>query len=281
MISVEGTEEETDARRGKGTYAGIMRAMKLLKDAGIPFGYSACYHSKNYKTIASDEWNDKMIEAGCLFGWLFTYMPIGKDAIVDLCVTPEQREYLYNRVREMREYKPIFILDFWNDGEYVGGCIAGGRRYFHINSNGDCEPCAFVHYATHNIKDSTLEEALKSPLFKKYQEGQPFSDNLLRPCPLLDNPEQLRKIIKESGAKPTQDLDLEGVDVLTAKTDAIAEKWKVKADALWSCGHFPFNGVINSTLDIKVDTTCGGTCDCGHLGHIKTDRPTEKPSNIK
>ena len=93
----------------------------------------------------------------------------------DLCVTPEQRAYMYQRVREMREYKPIFILDFWNDGEYVGGCIAGGRRYFHINSNGDCEPCAFIHYATHNINECTLEEALGSPLFRKYQEGQPFS----------------------------------------------------------------------------------------------------------
>jgi MoaA/NifB/PqqE/SkfB family radical SAM enzyme len=280
MISVEGTEEETDARRGKGTYQGIMRAMKLLKDAKIPFGYSACYHSKNYQTIGSDEWNNKMIEAGCLFGWLFTYMPIGKDAILDLCVTPEQREYMYTRVREMREYKPIFILDFWNDGEYVGGCIAGGRRYFHINSNGDCEPCAFIHYATHNINNCTLEEALGSPLFKKYQEGQPFSDNLLRPCPLLDNPEHLRKIVNESGAKPTQDLDLEGVDVLTAKTDGVAAKWKEKADELWSCGHFPHNAVINYALDKRVDTTCDGTADCGHCGRIHVDRPTEKPANI-
>lgn len=280
MISVEGTKEETDERRGKGTYDAVMKAMKLLKDARIPFGYSATYHSKNYKTITSDEWNDQMIEAGCLFGWLFTYMPIGTDAVLDLCVTPEQREYMYRRVREMREYKPIFLLDFWNDGEYVGGCIAGGRQYFHINSNGDCEPCAFVHYATHNINECTLEEALKSPLFKKYQEGQPFSDNLLRPCPLLDNPEGLRSIVKESGAHPTQDLDLEGVDALTAKTEKIAEKWKKKADEMWACGHYPYNAVINRVLETRVDTTCNGTADCGNCGRIRVDRPTEKPAHL-
>lgn len=281
MISVEGTPEETDARRGKGTYDKVMKAMKLLKDAGIPFGYSACYHSQNYKTIASDEWNDTMIEAGCLFGWLFTYMPIGKDAVMDLCVTPDQRAYMYKRVREMREYKPLFILDFWNDGEYVGGCIAGGRRYFHINSNGDCEPCAFIHYATHNINECTLEEALGSPLFRKYQEGQPFSDNLLRPCPLLDNPDGLRKAVNESGAHPTQDLDLEGVDVLTAKTDKIAENWKVKADEIWGCGHYPFNGVINHAMDKRVDTTNGqGAAACGNCGHVPCDRATEKPAGL-
>ena len=51
----------------------------------------------------------------------------------------EQREYMYHRVRDLK-VKPIFLLDFWNDGEYVHGCIAGGRRYLHINANGDVEP---------------------------------------------------------------------------------------------------------------------------------------------
>lgn len=277
MISAEGDKALTDSRRGEGTYDAIERGMKLLKDAKIPFGFSACYTSKNYQSIASDEWIDHMIEKGCLFGWLFTYMPIGKDADVSLCVTPEQRAYMYKRVREMREYKPIFLLDFWNDGEYVGGCIAGGRRYFHINSNGDCEPCAFIHYATHNINECTLEEALQSPLFHKYQEGQPFSDNLLRPCPLLDNPEKLRDVIKESGARPTQDLDLEGVDVLTAKTDPIAEKWKPEADSIWACGHYPHNAIINYALNKRVDNTGD---NCGNLGRVTTDRPVEKPKHI-
>ncbi len=277
MISAEGSREETDSRRGDGTYDAVKRGMKLLKDARIPFGFSGTYTSKNYKTIASDEWINEMIDDGCLFGWLFTYMPIGSGADIDLCVTPEQRAHMYQRVREMREYKPIFLLDFWNDGEYVGGCIAGGRRYFHINSNGDCEPCAFIHYATHNINECTLEEALGSPLFRKYQEGQPFSDNLLRPCPLLDNPEALRKVVNESGAQPTQDLDLEGVDKLTSKTDPIAAKWKVRADELWSCGHYPHNAIINHAMDKKVDNAHE---DCGHCGRIKVDRETEKPAHL-
>lgn len=268
MISVEGTKEETDARRGKGTYEKIMKAMDLLKNAGIPFGYSACYHSNNYQTIASDEWNDIMIEKGCLFGWLFTYMPIGSGAIIDLIAKPEQRKFMYDRVREMRTYKPIFVMDFWNDGEYVGGCIAGGRRYFHINANGDCEPCAFVHYATHNINDCTLVEALRSPLFKEYQKGQPFSDNLLMPCPFLDNPESLRKLIKISGAHSTQQLDLEDVDTVADRTVPVAEKWKPVADKLWEAKHFPFAGCINDALNKHIDTTkssgrdgCGFSCD--------------------
>ena len=80
-------------------------------------------------------------------------MPVGRDAVPELMVSAEQRAYMYHFVREMRQKKPIFTLDFWNDGEYADGCIAGGRRYLHINANGDVEPCAFIHYSDSNIRE--------------------------------------------------------------------------------------------------------------------------------
>ena len=46
-------------------------------------------------------------------------------------------------------------MDFQNDAEYVGGCIAGGRRYLHINANGDVDPCVFIHYSDSNIREKT------------------------------------------------------------------------------------------------------------------------------
>jgi len=156
-----------------------------------------------------------------------------------------------------------------------GGCIAGGRRYFHINARGDCEPCAFVHYATHNIHECTLVDALKSPLFHEYQVGQPFSDNLLRPCPLLDNPEALQKIIKKSGAHSTQPLDLEDVDTLTGKTIKVAEKWKVTADEMWEKYHFPFAGCINDALDKNVDTTQSGCGSCNNCASAQSSEPSK------
>lgn len=94
-----------------------------------------------------------MIAWGAKFCWFFTYMPVGVDAVPELMVTDEQREYMYHKVREFRKTKPLFTIDFWNDGEYVKGCIAGGRSYFHINANGDIEPCAFIHYSDSNIRE--------------------------------------------------------------------------------------------------------------------------------
>lgn len=124
-------------------------------------------------------------------------------------------------------------MDFWNDGEYVQGCIAGGRHYFHINANGDCEPCAFVHYSSVNIKDHSVIEALQSPLFKAYYQRQPFNKNMLRPCPVLDNPEAIKEMVDETKAYSTEMLNPESVDDLIAKTKPAAEKWAKVAEEIW------------------------------------------------
>lgn len=162
-ISAEGTRETTDSRRGEGTYDKIDHAMDLLHARGIPFGISACWTCQNADAIASEEYFDWMIDKGALFCWLFHYMPVGAGAPKELMPTMEQRAHVYEFVRKMREVKPLFTLDFQNDGEYVGGCIAGGRRYLHINAAGDVEPCVFIHYSNVNIHNASLLDALRSP----------------------------------------------------------------------------------------------------------------------
>ena len=140
---------------------------------------------------------------------------------------------MYYRVREYRKTKPFFTIDFWNDGEYINGCIAGGRRYLHINANGDVEPCAFVHYSDTNIREHTLLEALQAPLFQQYRAHQPFNPNLLRPCPMFDNPGALKEMVDVSGAVSTDYQSPEDIDELTAKMTVPAEKWAPVAQELW------------------------------------------------
>jgi MoaA/NifB/PqqE/SkfB family radical SAM enzyme len=233
-ITVEGFEQETDMRRGQGTYRRVMRAMDILKTHGLLFGYSTCYHRYNTESVGSDAYVDLMLEKGARFAWYFTYMPLGKGARPDLLAEPEQRAYMYRRVRELRATRPLFAMDFWNDGEYVQGCIAGGRNYFHINAHGDVEPCAFIHYANVNIRDVSLLEALRSPMFAAYHRGQPFNANHLRPCPLLDNPERLEQMVRESGARSTQPGDQEDVSDLCAKCVDVSQRWAAMAGELWA-----------------------------------------------
>ena len=237
-ISVEGFEKDTDFRRGEGTFAQVERAMEILRRKRLPFGISCCYTSRNVEMIGSEAYFDQMIDWGARFCWFFTYMPVGKAAVPELMVTAEQRRFMYRQVRAFRETKPLFTLDFWNDGEYPGGCIAGGRAYLHINANGDMEPCAFIHYSDSNIRDKTLLEALQSPLFMAYHDGQPWNENHLRPCPLLDNPGALTHAVEISGAHSTDLENPEDVRELSQKCVHAAENWAPVADALWiESGH--------------------------------------------
>ena len=232
-ISLEGDEVSTDSRRGQGTYQKVVRAMKLLHEKKLPYGISSCYTSVNYEKITSDTYYNSLIDMGAYFIWYFHYMPVGNDAAPELLPNPKQRETVYHRIRHLRATKPLFAMDFQNDAEYVGGCIAGGKRYLHINANGDVDPCVFVHYSNANIRECTLLEALQSPIFMAYHDNMPFNDNMLQPCPMLENPERLRKMVAETGAHSTDPQSPETADHLCGKCDSYAKCWAPEAERLW------------------------------------------------
>ena len=232
-ISLEGFEKATDSRRGEGVFTKVLNAMQLLKTKKLLFGISSCYTSVNYDSITSEAYYDMMINSGAYFVWYFHYMPVGNDASPELMPTPEQRYTVYKRIRDYRTRKPLFAMDFQNDAEFVEGCIAGGRRYLHINANGDVDPCVFVHYSDSNIREKTLLESLRSPLFQAYHDGQPFNENMMQPCPMLENPEKLRAMVAKTGAKSTDMQSPETVEHLCAKCDSYAACWKPKAEEIW------------------------------------------------
>ena len=236
-MSIEGDEKATDARRGQGTFAKVMATMDLLHKNRLAYGTSICYTRANCEAVTSDEFYDFLISKGVLFSWYFHFMPVGNDTDMSLVPTVEQREYMYHRIREVRNYtggKEIFCMDFQNDGQFVGGCIAGGKYYCHINPNGDMEPCVFIHYSNANIHDKSLLECLKQPLFRDYQANQPFNQDHLRPCPMLENPQFIKKLVHESGAHSTDMVDPEDVDELSAKTTEYAKEWAPVAEKLWA-----------------------------------------------
>ena len=95
------------------------------------------------------------------------------------------------------------------------------------------DPCVFIHYSDSNIREKTLLEAMRSPLFLAYHDGQPFNDNMLRPCPMLENPEKLRKIVADSGAHSTDPMSPETTEHLCSKCDGYAACWTPVAEQLW------------------------------------------------
>ena len=53
----------------------------------------------------------------------------------------------------------------------------------------------------------------------------PFNDNMFRPCPMLENPEYIEKMVRETEAPSTDMQSPESVEHLVSKTKDYAEKW--------------------------------------------------------
>jgi len=205
LFSLEGNEERTDRRRGRGVYKKIMETMDKMKKAGVLFGFSVMPVRDNIDYLGGDEFIDAMIAKGCMWGAYFSYIPVGTDPNTDLMPTPQQRNKLrYSQYRH-RNTKPIFLFDFWNDGPEVGGCMAGGRKFVHITNDGDIEPCVFIHFAVGNIKEMTLTESMKTPFFTAIRKAPPYEGNLLRPCMVIDRPDVLRDLVDKFDPYSTHD----------------------------------------------------------------------------
>jgi len=232
-FSLEGYEAETDERRGNGHFRKVMRAMDLLREAGLTFCGSFTQTSRNTDIITSDAYIDLLLEKGCYALWLFTYVPIGREPDLSLMPTPEQRDRIRHRISDFRTAKPMLFVDFWNDGPIISGCIAGGRKYFHINANGDIEPCVFCHVAVDNIRRTTLKEALRSPLFTLIREKQGEHDNLLRPCMLIDHPEAGREFFAMDGVYSTHAGAEAIFTTLAGEMDDYAARYGEIADQAW------------------------------------------------
>lgn len=203
QLSINGPREITDATRGPGAFDKVVEAMRNLREARCVFGSSTLVTRENLEAICREEWVDFLADNGAVVNWMFMYMPVGEDPDMNLMPTPEQRNELRRIYRIWQKKKPLLFIDFWNYAPLVGGCIAGARGYFHVNHRGDVEPCIFCHFSTHNIHNCSLAEALSSSFFQGIRESQPFSYNTLRPCPMIDNYEEMWSLIRQHGAKPT------------------------------------------------------------------------------
>jgi MoaA/NifB/PqqE/SkfB family radical SAM enzyme len=234
MLSIEGDEETTDARRGHGVYKGLMEAMDKLHDAGVLFGYSATVTKKNWSMLVSDEFVDPLVAKGASISWHFLYMPVGRDPDTSLMLTPTERNEFRLGIDRIRSTKAMFPIDFWGDAPWVKGCIAG-KHYIHINNEGWVEPCIFCHFATHNVKESTLAEAFGAPFFAEIRRRQPFNHNLLMPCMLIDNPTMSREIVAVTGAHPTHDGAEVMLTELRQELDQYAAEVERVYDPIWSC----------------------------------------------
>ena len=99
----------------------------------------------------------------------------------------------------MREnYPDMVFVSFPGDEESAGGCLAAGRGFFHINSHGGAEPCPFSPYSDINVRDTSLKEALRSPLFVSLRDQNILTGEHSGGCVLFEKRAEVEAIMSES-----------------------------------------------------------------------------------
>jgi MoaA/NifB/PqqE/SkfB family radical SAM enzyme len=172
VISLEGEDDETDLRRGEGVAAQIWEAVDMIKEKKLLFGVSITVTSKNKDIVVSDSFVKKLRQKGCGLVFYIEYVP-AQEGTEDLMLSFGDQMKLLERVSFLREEgrsKGMILLNFPGDEEEMGGCLAAGRGFFHINANGAAEPCPFSPYSEMNLMDNSLEEVLRSSFFHKVRD---------------------------------------------------------------------------------------------------------------
>ena len=198
IMSIEGSKEITDNRRGKGIYDKLIANMEEFKKRGLIFGASFTVTTQNYKEVTSDEFLNSLSDRGCKAVIFVEYVPVTEESS-ELAPSDTEREYLMNEIQRLREERPEMVyIAFPGDEKSSGGCVAAGRGFFHINSHGGAEPCPFSPYSDVNIRNSSLREAMHSPLFMALQSGDLLLDDHDGGCVLYEKRELVESIIAQS-----------------------------------------------------------------------------------
>ncbi|MBQ6212213.1 MAG: radical SAM protein [Ruminococcus sp.] len=197
IMSIEGSKEITDNRRGKGIYDKLIANMEKFKKRGLIFGASVTVTTQNYKEVTSDEFLNSLSDRGCKAVIFVEYVPVTEESS-ELAPSDTEREYLMNEMRRLREERPEMVyIAFPGDEKSSGGCVAAGRGFFHINSHGGAEPCLFSPYSDVNIRNSSLREAMHSPLFMALQSGDILLDDHDGGCVLYEKRELVEALITQ------------------------------------------------------------------------------------
>jgi MoaA/NifB/PqqE/SkfB family radical SAM enzyme len=220
-ISVEGLEKTTDMHRGKGIFKRILDSMEYIREAGVPCGISVTVDRNNINEVSSDKFFDFFfLDQNIFYAFYFQYLPIGRAINMENMPLPEQRIKFYDAVQEIVRRKRYFIIDFWNHGNLVNGCIAAGRQdgYLYIDWDGKVMPCVFMPYSAGNIintykRGESLNDLWRSGFFSAIRDWQrdyssnnendiPLGIRWAMPCPFRDHHEQFIEWVSKFQPEP-------------------------------------------------------------------------------
>ena len=195
ILSIEGEKEITDARRGRGVYDRLIANMNEFSHRNLIFGASVTVTTQNLHEVSSEVFLKNLSDRGCKVVIFVEFVPVTEDS-KELAPGDAEREYLQEEIARLREEHPEMVyISFPGDEKSSGGCVAAGRGFFHINSHGGAEPCPFSPYSDVNIKDTSLREAMHSPLFTALRNADLLMDDHDGGCVLYEKRAQVEALL--------------------------------------------------------------------------------------
>lgn len=167
VISIEGSDIQTDLRRGEGVARKISSGMAELQKRGILFGVSVTVTNENVHTAVSEDYLNELRQKGCGAVFYVEYVPAEKGT-EHLVLSAEDTQWLNSQTRRLKKIKKdMVILSFPGDERHMDGCLAAARGFFHISPGGGAEPCPFSPFSVMNLKNSSIRDVLESDFFEK------------------------------------------------------------------------------------------------------------------
>jgi MoaA/NifB/PqqE/SkfB family radical SAM enzyme len=204
VVSLEGDRDLTDLRRGSGVFEKAMSSLDQLNDAGILTGIAVTIGSANVEYWSQPRNIDALIAHSGPLAMFIEQIPTGgceNGAVLN----EEQRLRFRQTVVEYRDRSTggAYIIHSPGDEEALGGCVSAGRGFVHVNPSGDVTACPVSALATHNVRKSSLSDALASPLFAMIRENGHLLETEGHPCGLSAHAEELEKMASGLGAYRT------------------------------------------------------------------------------
>ena len=200
VISIEGDQTLTDARRGEGIYDKIMGNLEQLQKQGLLFGCSITVTTENLDEVLSDGFVHSLAERGCKAVFYIEFVPVTDEAKY-LAPGDAERERIRTGIDRLRaEHPEMVFVSFPGDEKSSGGCLAAGRGFFHINSHGGAEPCPFSPYSDINVAETSLRDAVNSGLFRALRDNGHLLEDHVGGCVLYEKKALVEELLQTGKA---------------------------------------------------------------------------------
>lgn len=182
VISLEGSLEDTDKRRGTGVYNKVKNAFDNLQRNKILYGFSITVTSENVEQLQKEEIFLEKYPYGARLGCFIEYIPTGRTPNLSLCLSSAQRDSFRQWFLKLKQRANTYVIHFPGDEELMSSCREAGKGFIHINPEGYIESCALLPSSRYNVAETPLDVCLRNSYLDSHKASHSYEKLENHPC---------------------------------------------------------------------------------------------------